>query len=242
MRKVWSNTKVSAHNCETKVVFGEEGASFVAKVLSYNEDCTLRKARWNLKYRERNGEKIRPIFWDMTGIKAYQFGAANLQRDTFSKYYAGNCFKGGIFVQLSSWMGVWDLWGGNVSDTDYNKKAGYLQEQAAFQRKDLVDSEVVPFTVTLDKGYRARAANYIHDGQLTSQPVYAKSDQRFKGSQTLLSASVASDRGGNKRSVNVSKRCGVIKRGFKAGMDAKMFQDTWICWGFQSNFMFRGVL
>ena len=58
----------------------------------------------------------------------------------------------------------------------------------------------------------------------------------------MQSASVASDRGGNERAVNVSKRRGVIKRGFKAGMDAKMFQDTWITWTFQSNFMYNFVL
>ncbi len=40
----------------------------------------------------------------------------------------------------------------------------------------------------------------------------------------------------------MSKRCGVIKRGFKLGMDAKMFQDTWITWSFQANFMFNPVL
>ena len=42
----------------------------------------------------------------------------------------------------------------------------------------------------------------------------------------MLSVSVASDRGGNERAANISKRCGVIKRGFKVCMDAKMFQDT----------------
>lgn len=180
--------------------------------------------------------------WDMTGIKAYQFGAADLQRDTYSKYYAGNCMKGGIFCQLCSWMGVHDLWGGNVSDTDYHNNSGYLEEQEEYQKKDMVDDKVVPFTVILDKGYRARAANLRRGGQLTLQPVYAKSDQRFKGSETMLSASVASDRGGNERAVNVSKRGGVIKRGFKPSMDAKMFQDSWIGWGFQMNFMYNPVL
>jgi len=58
----------------------------------------------------------------------------------------------------------------------------------------------------------------------------------------MQSASVASDRGGNERAVNGSKRCDVIKRGSKAGMDAKMFQDTWITWTFQSNFMYNFVL
>jgi len=209
--------------------------------LTYDEDVRLRKPKWNLKYRERNGKKIRPIMWDMTGIKAYAFGAADTQRNTWSKYYAGNCFKGAIGVQLSGYIVTYDLWGGNVSDTNYNKDAGYLEEQSAFQNDDKVDGKVLPFTNIYDKGYRARAACWRHDKQLIAQPVFGKSDQRFKGSDTLYSASLASDRGANERGVNVSKRCGVIKRGFKVGMDTQIFQDTWITWGHQCNFMFDAV-
>ena len=47
----------------------------------------------------------------------------------------------------------------------------------------------------LDKGYQARDAKKS-DNQLTAQPVFVKSDQRFRGRDTLYSASVASDRGG----------------------------------------------
>lgn len=174
--------------------------------------------------------------------KNLPLGALVEQRDTYSKYYAGNCFKGGIFIQLCGWMGNYDLWGGNVSDTKYNNDAGYLQDQAVFQRHDLVDGAVVPWTNVFDKGYRARAACLRAEGQLTSQPEYAKSDQRFKGSETMYSASIASDRGSNERGVNVSKRSGMIKRGFQANMDAKLFQDVWIAWGFQVNFMYNPVV
>ena len=72
--------------------------------------------------------------------------------------------------------------------------------------------------------------------QLTAQPVFAKSDQQFKGLETLFSASIAADRGGNERGVNVAKRCGYIKRGFLPGMDARTFNDVWLCWSFQANF------
>ena len=77
---------------------------------------------------------------------------------------------------------------------------------------------------------------------MVAQPIYAKSDQRFKGSDTLISASIAADRGGNERGVNISKRSGVIKRGFKTNMDPQMFQDIWITWAFQANFMYDPVL
>ena len=69
-----------------------------------------------------------------------------------------------------------------------------------------------------------------------------KSDQQFKGLKTLLSASIAADGGGNERGVNVSKRCGYIKRGFLPEMDACTFNDVWLCWSFQTNFMFSPVL
>ncbi|KAL7425489.1 hypothetical protein ACHAXH_000032, partial [Discostella pseudostelligera] len=185
--------------------------------------------------------KRRPVFWDMTGIQAYQFGAADTNIHTYSKYYSGNVFKGGIFTQCCGWMGTHNLWGGNVSDTEYNKSAGYLNEQEIYQQSDLVGGEVIPFLNIYDKGYRAREVCRQH-GQLTAQPAFCKSDKRFTGARTLYSASIASDRGGNERAVLVSKRSGVIKRGFKTGMNAKQFQDAWLTWGFQSNFMFESVL
>jgi hypothetical protein len=213
------------------------------KFVSYNEDKTLRKPKWDVKYGERNDTKTRIIMWDMTGVKAYQFGAAPTQRNTYSKYYAGNCFKGGIFTQLCGWGGVHELWGGNVSDSNYNEMSGYLDEQWDFQKSDLVDGKIVPFTNIYDKGYRARAVCWRKGRQLVAQPIYAKSDERFKGSDTIISASIASDRGGNERGVNISKRSGVIKRGFmNPNMDAQMFQDIWIMWSYQANFMYEPVL
>ena len=53
----------------------------------------------------------------------------------------------------------------------------------------------------------------------------------------LFSVSIAADRGGNERGVNVSKRRGYIKRGFLPGMDACTFNDLWLCLSFQTNFI-----
>ena len=69
-----------------------------------------------------------------------------------------------------------------------------------------------------------------------------KIDQQFKGLETLFSVSIAADRGGNERGVNVSKRRGYIKRGFLPGMDACTFNDLWLCLSFQANFMYSPVL
>ncbi|KAL7425767.1 hypothetical protein ACHAXH_000124 [Discostella pseudostelligera] len=112
----------------------------------YKEDHCLRKEKWNTKYGETNhgGVKRRPIFWDMTGIRAYEFGAADTNVHTYSKYYSGNVFKGGIFTQCCGWAGTYNLWGGNVSDTEYNKSTGYLKEQELYQQNDLVGGELVP--------------------------------------------------------------------------------------------------
>ena len=149
--------------------------------------------------------------------------------------------KGGVFTQCGGWLGTHELWGGNVSDSDYNRNAGYLEEQAAFQQNDLCDGELLRFTNVYDKGYPARKICWEH-GQFTAQPIFGRSDERFTGRDTIYSASIASDRAGNERAVNVCKRSGVIQRGFKPGMDAQMFQDVWITWGFQANFMFDSIV
>ena len=73
---------------------------------------------------------------------------------------------------------------------------------------------------------------------MTVQPVFAKSDQKFGGRDTIYSGSTASLRSGNERFVNVAKRPGIIKRGLNVSSDPKMFEDVWLCWSFQANFMY----
>ena len=73
---------------------------------------------------------------------------------------------------------------------------------------------------------------------MTVQPVFAKSDQKFGGRDRIYSGSIASLRSGNERFVNVAKRPGIIKRGFNVSSDPKMFEDVWLCWSFQANFMY----
>lgn len=206
---------------------------------TYEEDVAMRsrKDRWKNKYRG-----MRPIMWDMTNITAYGFTDADLQRLTFNQYYGENCFKGGIFTQTSGWQGTYDLWMGAVSDSDYNRRAGYLQEQEEFQNNNLVEGKVLPFLNIYDKGYRAKMAAWKNGKQQVLQPDWAESDRHFNRNQTLGSASVASDRGGNERSVNVSKRAGFISRGFRPNMCPIRFNKAWRTWAFQSNFMFKPVL
>ena len=74
------------------------------------------------------------MYHDMTGIGAYCFGAPDIQNLTYSEYYGSNVLKGGVFAQCGGWLGTHELWGGNVSDSDYNRNAGHLEEQAAFHK------------------------------------------------------------------------------------------------------------
>ena len=179
-------------------------------------------------------------------FSAVAFSDPNANRITYSVYYAMNCFKGGVFVQLCGWLGTAPLWPGAVSDTDYNKRAGYLQEQEVYAKDDLVMVNGVPgyraFLNIYDKGYQAKLVAHRQGEQLVLQPDFAESDRRFNRSQTLRSASVASDRGGNERAVNVAKRSWFLKRGFLKNSSAKRMNNAWMTWSFQSNFMYDPVL
>ena len=51
---------------------------------------------------------------------------ADLQRLTWNEYYGENCFKGGVWTSLGGFHGTYTLWPGAVSDSDYNRRAGYI--------------------------------------------------------------------------------------------------------------------
>ena len=144
--------------------------------------------------------------------------------------------------QSCGWLGGWTLWGGGVSNTDYNKRAGYLEEQEKFQLSDIVWGAVVAFLNILDRGYRAKFAAFNSGKQLSIQPPSSKSDRRFKGRTTVYAATIAHDRSGNERAVNVCKRSGLMKRGYHQAMDPVRFGYAWLTWGFQANFMYKPVV
>ena len=107
---------------------------------------------------------------------------------------------------------------------------------------NLIKYEVVPFTNIYDKGYRAKLVAWRAGKQQVLQPVWAQSDRRFGRDDTLLTASVATDRGANERAVNVCKRSWYVSRGFQTNLCAKQLNDAWTTWSFQANFMFNPVL
>ena len=67
------------------------------------------------------------------------------------------------------------------------------------------------------------------------QPPASRSDERFRGRTTVYAATVAHDRLGNERRVNVCKQSAMMKRGFKAGMNPIRFNAVWRGWDFQAN-------
>jgi hypothetical protein len=60
--------------------------------------------------------------------------------------------------------------------------------------------------------------------------------------KSKILALIASDCGGNKRAVTVSKRSAHISQGFRPNYNSKQFDMAWRSWSFKSNFMFKLVI
>ena len=206
--------------------------------VSRAEDKVLRKEKWSKRYKNH-----RVVMWDDTNISFdHKPGDAQIQRLTYSAYYGENCAKGGVALQLCGWIRVMNLWVGATSDTHYQENTGIFKEQDDFSQSDIVEGHHIPFTNIFDKGYRSRLAAWRSGRQLTIQPNYAKSDQKFKAKETIQSASVATDRSANERAVKLSKRSGFLKHGLKNNGNPVRLDDAWLAWSFQINFMFAPVL
>ena len=102
---------------------------------------------------------------------------------------------------------------------------------------------VVVILNVYDNGYRAKMVAWRTGKQLVLQPEWAESDKRFRRDQTLLSASVAADRGGGgERAVKVCKWVWYISRGFLPNMSPKQLNKAWTTWSFQANLILNPVL
>ena len=223
--------------------------SNVAKVswptydVSYEEDKKLRKVKWNAKY-----DKKRVVMWDDTNIPfIFKPSRHDNQQLAYSSYYGMNCTKRGVFLQHCGWLGVEGLWVGATSNLHYQEHAKIFKRQEQFALKDLVvgkdgEEEVEPFCNVFDKGYRCIIAAYQAGKQECIQPIFAKSNRRFVGDETVVFASVASDRSGNERAVNICKQSGYIKRGLTPHGNPRRLNDSWLACSFQANFMYAPVL
>ena len=207
---------------------------------SFEEDEMLRKEKWNAKY-----EGKRVVMWDDTNIPfSFKPGTALNQRTTYSSYYGMNCAKGGVSLQLCGWIGVEELWCGATSDSHYQENTSILSQQEIFAKNDKVgnDSIYIPFTIILDKGYRIIRAAWRAGKQICCQPIFASSDRLFRSDEVLISASVAADRSGNERAVNLTKMSGLLKRGLRPNACPIRLNNVWLAWSFQINFMYASVL
>ena len=147
-----------------------------------------------------------------------------------------------MFLQLCGWLGTEALWSGGISDSLYQMKTNIFKKQNEFSKNDLVNGEKIPFTNIFDKGYRLTLLACQEGKQLTQQPVFARSDEKFTGKETLRSGSLASDRSGNERAVKVSKRAGYIQRGIESQECPIRMDNVWKAWSFQTNFMYKSIV
>ena len=125
-----------------------------------------------------------------------------------------------------------------MSDTSYQEKSGIFEIQRLFQENDKIKDSVIAFLNIFDKGYRNRLAAWRHGRQLTLQPTFAKSDQKFRRRETLSSASVASERAANERAVRLVKFPGYLSQGLQQRQKFHRLQYVWLTSGFRANFMF----
>jgi hypothetical protein len=221
-----------------KIKLAKECRQRWPRYVSYNEDHSLAKQKWRDKFK---GKRV--VMWDDTNVSfVFKPSGANEQRLTYSQYYAGNCAKGGVFLQLCGWTGVETLWCGATSDSHYQEMTEIFKRQNDFAKIDLVHNKILPFTNILDKGYRVNLPAWRAGRQEVIQPIFAKSDRKYSGVDTIHTADVATTRSGNERSVNLCKQAGYIKRGLRPHSKASTMDDVWLTWSFQTNFMYNPVL
>ena len=102
--------------------------------------------------------------------------------------------------------------------------------------------KLVMWLIIYNRDYRAKMAAWLEGKQKVFQPRASKSDERFKERTTVYATTVAHDRSGNERAVNVCKRSGMIKQRFKPNMNPIRFNYVWRGWAFRANFMYKLVL
>ena len=100
--------------------------------------------------------------WDDTNVELkHKPSLSHVQQLTCSLYYGGNCAKGGVHLQYCGWLGTFELWTGEVSDSEYITRArncdgkNMLESQQEFQQSDFIERKEKPIFNMLDKGYCA---------------------------------------------------------------------------------------
>ena len=83
-------------------------------------------------------------------------------------------------------MEVEDLWSGAIIDLLYQSKTGIFQNQCDFVKHDKVNNKEIPFTNIVNKRYFIALVARRVRKQLVLQPIFANSDQKFTGKETIF--------------------------------------------------------
>ena len=137
-----------------------------------------------------------------------------------------------------------ELWIGATSNLHYQEHTKIFEQQQKFSEQDLVGENkdrYIPFSNILDQGCRCILLMQRAGGQDCFLPIFSKSDQCFIGNETVVLTSVALDRSGNKRAVNICKTAGFIKQVLTGIMSTIRLNNDWLAWSFQANFMYAPV-
>ena len=130
---------------------------------------------------------------------------------------------------------------GAISDSDYITKSKILESQQQFSTNYDSSSVNVPWYNVLDRGYRVTHEAWKVGKQHVYQPTFANGTKRFTGSQTIRSGATAAVRSGNERAVNIIKNSHYLRNGLRPFESVVDLCDVWLAWGFQVNFMYKGV-
>lgn len=220
---------------DDKLDIGLKARYLWPKYATMEEDEHFRNAHWTC-YDGKN-----PVLWDNTGLHMYKPSEARMQRATYSKYYCENCCKGGIHCQFCGWQGANELWVGSISDTEYFTQTKILETQTKFMQEHDTLHRKRPFLNILDKGYRIVVPAWQSNHQLVLQPAFVDSDRIFGSKAVFHSSCVASDRSGNERGVRYSKMSHRVRNGPHCSADLRRFNNLWLMWNFQVNFMYKCV-
>ena len=132
------------------------------RFLSLDEDRHFMSEKWRDKFKDQ-----RTIFWDNTNVNVASSSDADVNRHTHSYSYGRNVAKGGVFVQPCGWMGTWELWAGNISDSDYQRRSGVFESLKEFaEQENRKTGTLLPFTscilddIAAERSGNERAVNF----------------------------------------------------------------------------------
>ena len=205
---------------------------------TYEEDKPFRVEQWDDNF---STEDVK--FHDCTNINMPCPSDTALQSACYSESYGCTVGKGLVTNRLCGWIRVEELLTGKMGDTDTGRIVKVLIQMKRFAEKDTSRLLLLVLILNvLDKGFR-NVVDAREQGQRCLQPCFARSDAQFTRDQTLHSACVAVVRSGNERAVRLCKLSRFLTHRYPGAIfDVDLICDIWLCWSFQTNFMYDRFL